>query len=102
MHVETGRGPGSVLAAGLRRPANTGQVKFPATVKANLISAIFDGENATHVTMPAAKNKLEQAGERLHKSWARCRRSQLPFASSQSRRERTLARARAMEQSAAP
>ena len=40
--------------------------------------------------------------KRFHQSCARCRRSQLPLASSQFSKERTLARARAIEQSAAP
>jgi hypothetical protein len=38
----------------------------------------------------------------VHKSPARCRRSQVPLASSHSSSERTLARASAIEQSAAP
>jgi len=38
----------------------------------------------------------------FHKSSALCRRSQLPLTSSQPSRARTLARAKAMEQSAAP
>jgi hypothetical protein len=48
------------------------------------------------------RSKLEDQRKELHKSCARCLRSQLPLASSHSSSERTLARARAMAQSAAP
>jgi hypothetical protein len=78
------------------------QIEFASTVEANLVRAVFDREHAAEVTMPAAKNKLEDTQEKVHKSCARWRRSQLPLASSHSSRERTLARARAIEQSAAP
>jgi hypothetical protein len=36
-----------------------GQLEFVSTVEADLICAVLDGEHATHVTVPAAKNKLE-------------------------------------------
>ena len=78
------------------------QVEFPSTIEADPIRAMFDGEHATEVTVPAAKEELEHPEQHFHKSCARCRRSQLPLASSHSRRERTLARARAIAQSAAP
>jgi hypothetical protein len=78
------------------------QVKFPATVEANFIRAVFNREHAAEVTMPAPKDKLEDVHQEFHTSCARWRRSQLPFASSHSRSERTLARARAIAQSAAP
>jgi hypothetical protein len=79
-----------------------GQVEFPPTVEADPVSPVFDGEHAAHVTVPAADHKLEQARQQFHKSCARWRRSQLPWSSSHSSRERTLARARAIAQSAAP
>ncbi len=72
------------------------------TVEAHLVGAVFDGEDTAQVTMPATKNKLENPAQRFHQSCARWRRSQLPLASSHSSRERTLARARAIAQSAAP
>jgi len=78
------------------------QVEFPSTVEANLIRAVFDREHTAEVTVAASKNKLEDTQEKVHKSCARWRRSQLPLASSQSSRDRTLARANAIEQSAAP
>jgi hypothetical protein len=79
-----------------------GQVEFASTVEADLICAVFDGEHTAQVTVSATENKLEHGQQQFHKSPARWRRSQLPFASSHSSRERTLARARAIAQSAAP
>ena len=78
-----------------------GQVEFPPTVEAHAVCAAFDGEDAAKVTMPAAKDELEDR-QWLHNSCARWRRSQLPLASNHSSSERTLARARAIAQSAAP
>src|SRR5580765_2739976 len=80
----------------------TRQIEFPSTVEANLVRAVFDGEHTAEVTVAASKHKVENVQQGFHKSWARWRRSQLPLASSQSSRERTLARARAIAQSAAP
>jgi|HubBroStandDraft_6_1064221.scaffolds.fasta_scaffold99142_3 hypothetical protein len=77
------------------------QIEFCSTIEADPIGAVFDGEHAAAVTVPAAKDKLENPKQRVHRFGSR-RRSQHPLASSQARRERTLARARAMEQSAAP
>jgi hypothetical protein len=77
------------------------QFELPPTVETHPVSAAFDGEHPAQVTVPAAENELENRWQ-FHKSCARCRRSQLPFTSSQSSRERTLARARAIAQSAAP
>jgi hypothetical protein len=78
------------------------QIEFATTVEADLVCAVFNGENTAEVAVPAAENKLEHSQQGFHKSPARWRRSQLPFASSQLSRERTLARARAIAQSAAP
>jgi hypothetical protein len=78
------------------------QVEFPSTIEADPVRAVSDREHTTQVTVPAAKNKLEETQDQFHKSCARWRRSQLPFASSQSSSERTLARAKAIAQSAAP
>jgi len=77
------------------------QIEFPPTVEADPICALFDGEDAAEVTVPTAKDELKNR-QQFHKSCARWRRSQLPLASSHSSRERTLARARAIAQSAAP
>jgi hypothetical protein len=78
------------------------QVEFSPTVEADLVRAAFDREHTAEVTVPAPKNILEDPQEQFHTSCARRRCSQLPLASSQSSRERTLARARAIAQSAAP
>jgi len=86
---------------GIWRCLQIRQVEFPSTVEADLIRPVFDREHAAEMTVPAAKDKLENR-QQLHKSCARWRRSQLPLASNHSSSERTLARARAIEQSAAP
>jgi hypothetical protein len=78
------------------------QIEFAATIETDLICAVLDREDTAEVMMPAAKKELEHTPEKFHKSCARCRRSQLPLASSHSSSERTLARASAIAQSAAP
>ena len=78
------------------------QIELLPTVEADLVCAVFDGEHSTLMTMAAAKEKLENPKKRFHRSCARWRRSQLPLTSSQSSNDFTLARARAIEQSAAP
>jgi hypothetical protein len=77
------------------------QVEFPPAIKAHSIGTALDGEDATEVTVPTAKDELKN-WQQFHKSCARWRRSQLPLASNHSSSERTLARARAIAQSAAP
>jgi hypothetical protein len=89
-------------ASGPYRHVRTRQIEFTSTVEANLVCAVFDGEHTAEVTVAASKHKLKNVQQEFHKSCARWRRSQLPLASSQSSRERTLARARAIAQSAAP
>jgi hypothetical protein len=42
---------------------DTGYVKFPATVEADPVCAVFDCEGAAQVTVPATENKLEDAQE---------------------------------------
>jgi hypothetical protein len=79
-----------------------GQIEFPTAVETDSVGAVLDGEHSAHVFMPATKYKLEDSEQPVHKSCARCRRSQLPLVSSHLRSERTLARASAMAQSAAP
>src|SRR5450755_3248952 len=78
------------------------QVEFPSAIEADLVCAVFDSEYTALVAVPAAKDKLKYVEQKFHKSCACWRRSQLPLASNHSSRERTLARARAMAQSAAP
>jgi len=78
------------------------QIELLPTVEADLVCAVFDREHTAEVTVPAAKGKLENPKQWFHQSRVRWRRSQLPLASSHSSRERTLARARAIAQSAAP
>jgi hypothetical protein len=93
---------GSRRGAGRSCSERIRQVEFLSAVEANLIRSVFDREHTAEMTVPAAENKLEHSQQEFHKSCARWRRSQLPLASSQSSRERTLARARAIAQSAAP
>ncbi len=93
--------PGANGHAGAHRRGSTRQIEFPRTVEADFVRAAFDREHAAQVTVAAVKN-TQHIEKPLHRSIARCRRSQLPLASSHSRRERTLARAKAMAQSAAP
>jgi len=78
------------------------QVEFRSAVEANFVRAVFDREHPAEMTVTAAENKLEDTEEQFHKSCARWPRSQLPFASNHSSRERTLVRAKAIAQSAAP
>jgi hypothetical protein len=77
-------------------------VEFLSAFQTDPIRPLFDGKNATFPAMTTSKNKMENYEQRVHKSATLCRRSQLPLVSSQVRSERTLARARAIEQSAAP
>jgi hypothetical protein len=93
---------GSPRGVGWSFPESVRQVEFSPAVEANLIRAVFDREHAAQVTVSAAENKLEHSQQEFHKSCARWRRSQLPLASSQHNRDRTLDRARAIAQSAAP
>ncbi len=79
-----------------------GKIEFPSAVEANLVRPVFDREYPADMTVAAAENKLEDTEEQIHKSCARWRRSQLPLASNHSSSERTLARAKAIAQSAAP
>jgi len=88
---------GSESHAGIRMR----QIEFLSTVEAHPVSPVFNGEHAAEMTMPAAKDELENR-QQFHRSCARWRRSQLPLASNHSSSERTLARARAIAQSAAP
>jgi hypothetical protein len=78
------------------------QVEFPATIEADSVRTMLDREHAAEVTVPATKYKLKDTQEQFHKSCARWRRSELPLMSSHSSKDRTLARARAIAQSAAP
>ena len=75
--------------------------KFLTALDADLVCALLDGDDATQF-MVTSKRKIGDPMQKSHKSSARCRRSQLPLASSHSSSERTLARASAIEQSAAP
>jgi hypothetical protein len=77
------------------------QLEFPSTVEADPVGAAFDRKHTAQMAVPASENELEKPWQ-FHKSCARWRRSQLPLASSHSSRVRTLARARAIAQSAAP
>lgn len=80
---------------------NLHSLKLLSTLKADFVRSLLDGEDATELAVPAPEDELEDPQQRVHASCAR-RRSRLPFASSHPIRVRTLARARAIEQSAAP
>lgn len=81
---------------------SAGQVEFSSAVEADFVRTMLNGEHTANMMMPAAKEELEEEQEKFHKSCARWRRSQLPLASNHWSSERTLARARAIAQSAAP
>jgi hypothetical protein len=78
-----------------------GIFQFLSTFEADPVGPPLDGENATQAAVTASKRRLQNPAQRFHKSRARLRSQEL-LASSQSSRERTLARASAIEQSAAP
>ena len=80
---------------------NFRQVELSSAVEANPVRPLLDREDSTHVPMMAAKYELEHPKYRVDQPCSRLR-SQLPLASSHASRPRTLARAKAMEQSAAP
>jgi hypothetical protein len=80
---------------------NIRQVELPSTIETDSVRPLLDGEDATQVTVMASKRKSENPTQRVHRSCSRLR-SKLPLASSHASKARTLARARAMEQSAAP
>jgi hypothetical protein len=77
-------------------------IKFLSALQTNLVRPLLNSEHTTHLAMMTSEGKLKNPQQESHKFCARCRRSQLPLASSQSSSVRTLVRARAMEQSAAP
>ena len=76
-------------------------IEFFSTIEADLVRPLPDCEHATQVLVMAPKDELEYPKHRVH-GYSDRLRSQLPLVSSHSSKERTLARARAMEQSAAP
>lgn len=78
------------------------QVEFPSAVEADLVRAMLNREHTADVTVAASEDKLEKGLQQFHTSCDLWRRSQLPLVSNQPSSERTLARARAIEQSAAP
>jgi len=65
-----------------------------STLQADLVRPFLDGEHTTLSAVMAPEGKLENPQQEFHQSCARCRRSQLPLASSHSTRERTLVRAK--------
>ena len=77
------------------------KIELPATFEADLVGSLLDREYSAHLLVTAPKDESENPQQRFHTSCARLR-SQLPLASSHSSIERTLARASAIEQSAAP
>jgi hypothetical protein len=102
VHMMGIRSPPGGMKIGRPCSKHVGQVEFPSAVEADAVRAMLDREHTAEVTVPAAKDKLEKSLQQFHTSCDRWRRSELPLASSHSSRERTLARARAIEQSAAP
>lgn len=81
--------------------ANRGHVEFAAAIEAHAVCPAPDRKCAAHVTMTAAEKHLKDPEQRVHRSRSRPR-SELPLASSHASRERILARAKAIELSAAP
>jgi hypothetical protein len=79
-----------------------GIFEFLSTLQADLIGPLVDCEHTTFLAVTTSEYKLENPKQEFHKSSALCRRSQLPLTSNQSSKARTLARARAIAQSAAP
>jgi len=79
-----------------------GILELPSTFQTDLVRSIFDSKHTALSAVTTSKHKMENPENGFHKSPARCRRSQLPLASSQSSNARTLARASAIAQSAAP
>ena len=77
-------------------------IKFLSALQTNLVRPLLNSEHTTHLAMMTSEGKLKNPQQESHKFCARCRRSQLPLASSQPSSVRTLVRARAIEQSAAP
>jgi len=79
-----------------------GILKFLSAIEADLVGPLLNCEHATDLPVMTPKCKVEHPKRSgFHKSGARLR-SQEPLASSQSSRVRILARAKAIEQSAAP
>jgi len=81
---------------------NPGVFKLLPTLQAHLVRPVLDRKHTTLVAVTTSEYEMENPDRRLHRSSARLRRSQLPLASNQASRARTLARARAIAQSAAP
>jgi hypothetical protein len=81
---------------------SAGQVKFFATIKADLIGSVLDREYPAQITVTAPEHKLEHPSQRVHRSNSRRRSLQHPLSSSQFNSAPTLLRAKAIEQSAAP
>ena len=85
-----------------RAHPHPGIVKLLPAIQADLVSPLLDRKYTTLLPVMTSEHETENSQQRFHKSSALCRRSQLPFASSQASSARTLARASAIEQSAAP
>jgi hypothetical protein len=75
--------------------------QFLTTLQADLIRSWMDREHVAESTVMTPTKNLGQPKRQPHNS-GRCRRSQLPWASSQPSRDLTLVRASAIAQSAAP
>ena len=76
-------------------------LKSPSAVQADLVRPFLNCEQAALLAVIPSEGRLENRKWRFHKSSTRLR-SQHPLTSSQLNRALTLARARAIEQSAAP
>jgi hypothetical protein len=90
----------SALSYGANRYQDA--LKFLPAHQAHLVRPVLDRKYAALLPVSASEEETKNVEQRLHKSSARCRRSQLPLASSHASKARTLPRARAIEQSAAP
>ena len=76
--------------------------EFLSTLQTDVVGPLLDREHTAQSAVMTTEGNLENPKQEFHKSCVCCRRSQLPLASNHSRRECTLARASAIEQSAAP
>jgi hypothetical protein len=80
---------------------DVGTLKLSSALKAHPVASLLDGKHTAHLTMTTAKHEPEHPKQGFHTSCDRLR-SQLPLASSHLSRVRTLLRAKAIAQSAAP
>jgi len=47
---------------------NVGQIEFMSTIETDPVGTMFNREHATHVSVMAAKGKLEKPKQQVHRS----------------------------------